>query len=80
LKRFGQIGDNSAETDRFSPVAIDKTTILFGKSIYKISAGGYYDGSFNNGHACAIFSSSLSCFFILNNDSNVCRGNGKRII
>jgi alpha-tubulin suppressor-like RCC1 family protein len=48
---FGQIGDGTL-TKRLSPVAVNNSGVLFGKSIIKISCGSY--------HTCAIANDSNS--------------------
>jgi hypothetical protein len=58
------------------PVAVNSFGILFDQNIYFISANGGL-GSVYMPHTCAIFVSPKSCFFIPQNDSKVCSGNGK---
>jgi hypothetical protein len=74
LISYGQIGDGSTFA-RYSPMAVDNTTNLFGKSISQISVGGDYSGY---GFTCSIYSQPFSCFFVEFNDSSVCSGNGKK--
>jgi hypothetical protein len=58
--------------NRLLPVSVNNSIILFEKSIYKISAGGYDEYGYN----CVIYISSFTCFLISYNDSNICSGNG----
>jgi alpha-tubulin suppressor-like RCC1 family protein len=53
----GQVGDNSV-TARTTPVAVDVTGVLAGKTVTAIGASGY------NRHSCAVASGALYCWGI----------------
>jgi hypothetical protein len=73
INSAGQIGDGTSGTDRIFPTLINISSI-YSKNINFQFTKFLVTGTY---HTCAFFLSPFACFKIDNNDSSVCKGNGK---